>query len=80
VGIAGLTKEGKTMETLILNLATGEEQIYTCEPLDALISAAILASNQASQVSNPITRNKFSKRVIFGKNTAGLDDFAVKLI
>ena len=67
------------MSTLVLNLATGEEQYYTCQPIDALVTAAILGSDQASQVSNPITRAKFSKRIVYGKTTAGIAPFAVQI-
>jgi hypothetical protein len=65
---------------LVLNMATGEEQTYMdIEPISALISAAILGENKLGDVSNPLTRARMRKLVLYGKKTASIGDYGVEL-
>ena len=65
--------------TLVLNLATGEESYYDLEPLEALISAAIIEAKETSKLTNPLTRKRYAGKIIFGRETAGIGDLAVRI-
>ena len=68
------------METIVLNLADGTEQVFKgISSLDALVSAFLIGEGFSLSLSNELTRSNASKRIIFGKISAGLGDFAVKL-
>lgn len=63
----------------VLNLATGQEQIYTnLTPLEALISAAI-TQDEPHNLTNTITRKRYAAAIIYGEISASIGDFAVKL-
>ena len=68
------------MNTTVYNLATGEELIYVgITPRDALISAAILHNREANNLTNPLTRDRYEKRIITGRYGISIDDLAVKI-
>ena len=68
------------METMVLNLADGTEQVFKgISSLDALVSAFLIGEGLSHLLTNELTRSNASKRIIFGKISAGLGDFAVKL-
>lgn len=68
------------MKSIVYNLATGEELIFTLAPEEALISAAIIAAGETGNLINPITRAKFAKRIVrTHRGNASIDYLAVKL-
>lgn len=66
-------------KTTVWNLATDEEMLFTLEPVEALISAAILKDRQCGNLTNPITRERYRKMILFGNVSASIGDLAVKL-
>jgi hypothetical protein len=68
----------QAMATLVLNLATGEEQTYTTAPIEALITAAIMGDKRTGDINNPLTRERYRKMVIYGRWSASIGDFAVR--
>lgn len=68
------------MEVTVLNMSTGEESCYlNLTPIEALISAAIMQARETSNLTNPLTRKRFSNKIIFSKITASIGDLGVKL-
>ena len=66
-------------KVIVLNLGTGEEFTYVgVTPKDALISAAIYQNNEVSNLLNPLTRDRYEKRIITGRYGFSIDDLAVK--
>ena len=71
----------KNQETItVFNLLSNEEYTFTnISPLNALISAAILQSNcDNSLITNPITRDRFERKLIKGKYGMSIDNVAIK--
>lgn len=65
---------------LVVNLADGTEQTYVgVDPVEALISAYLIGNKMSLNLSNPITRKNALKKVVFGKVSAGLGDYAVRI-
>ena len=68
----------KTNEVIVLSLVDNLEYTFVgIDCIDALISQAILNSNQHMQVSNNMTRAKYRKKVLYGRYTASIGDLAV---
>lgn len=60
-------------------LISDEEMTFTdITPIDALISATLMYE-QPNKVSDPLTRSKQAKRIIFGRTTASIGDYGVTL-
>ena len=68
-------------KTLVLNLATGEELTFINDlsPVENLITAYMQATGLASQLHNPIARDRVNRKVLYGRQTAGVGDFAVRI-
>ena len=65
------------MTTTVLNMSTGEEQIFCLEPHDALVSAYILSVFGAARLTDSVTRyavETMIERSASGK-TISINDF-----
>jgi hypothetical protein len=65
--------------TTVYNLATDEQQVYSCDPINALISAAMLDRRLGSGLSIPGDRDKMKNRITYGKKTATIGDWEVRI-
>lgn len=64
----------------VLNLASNEEYTYSdMSPLDALINTAILNDLSSDFLDNPLTREKYRKKIIVGRYSASIGNFGVLL-
>ena len=71
--------KGKTA-IIVYDLSTRQEQtFYGIEPLEALISSAMLKADEVDLITNHLSRERYRKRILIGQISAGLDDFAIKL-
>lgn len=64
------------MQTKVLNLSTGEEQLYTCTPTQAVRSAYALENNLVSQLA----MNKYDHfpALQYGKHTVTCGEWTAR--
>lgn len=63
-----------TKTVAVLNLVTGEEQLYTCSPRQAVISAYALENNLGTQLAT----GTLNVDVREGKHTFNCGDWSVR--
>lgn len=65
---------------IVLNMATGAESWYLADnPIQALVSAAILEDKRAGDLTNAFVRGRYESKVLYGKMSASLGDLAVRI-
>ena len=64
----------------VFNLSSAREYTYVgLNPIEALISCAILENKQTSDLTDKNTRSKYESKIIYGKLSASIGDLTVKL-
>lgn len=67
------------MKSTVYNLETETEYVFCLEPLEALISAAILEDKKASLLTDAATRKKYSQKIRHGILSSTIGDLSVMM-
>lgn len=75
------TQEPSQQLAVVFNLSTDEESSYLLKPIEALVSAAILADKRAGDLINEPVRNLYRRKIRLGPHHrhAFIGDLGVKI-
>ena len=69
-------------KTLVVNLATNAEQTFINDlpAIENAITAYLIDIGLTDNIQDPITRDKYRKKAVFGKVSVSVGNFAAQII
>ena len=64
---------------IVRHMIDGWSAHYKLDPIEALISAAIIEDKRTTNLTTEVVRDEYRQKIIFGKKTAAIGDLAVRI-